>query len=89
MNSKILLTDGEMAMIEAVHTEDEWNNVCKVVKKVRGGQYPEDWFMRIIVSGIAARITARFGADADLHFGSIGKNGEFKEDGVIKTGLQN
>ena len=54
------LTDAEMAAIEAVTTEEGWNDVCQTIKRTHGGGYPYDWFERVNKSGLMARIFARF-----------------------------
>ena len=54
------LTDAEMAAIEAITTEEAWNDLCTTIKRSHGGGYPYDWFERVNRSGLMARIFARF-----------------------------
>lgn len=54
------LTDDEIKQLEAARSEKEWNDACDAVKRTRGGQYPGDWWSRVMVSGLAARVTSRF-----------------------------
>lgn len=56
----MLITDEELNMLEACNTEEQWNAACDRIKGARGGTYPEDWFFKVLVSGMVGRITARF-----------------------------
>jgi len=58
----MLLTDEELQTLESANTEDEWNDACDKVKKARGGQYPQDWFKRVIAGGVLERFGNRSGA---------------------------
>lgn len=55
------LTDEEYAALNLVTTEASWFEVCAMVKERRGGEYPNDWYLRVIASGLLVKITARFG----------------------------
>jgi len=46
------LTDEEIQLLLNTKSETEWNATCDKVKHARGGQYPHDWFMRVVVSGL-------------------------------------
>lgn len=54
------ITEQELAMLEAVATEDEWNEACDKIKKARNGTYPPDWWTRVRLSGMMGRIVKRF-----------------------------
>ncbi len=56
-----MLTLEELSKLAACKSEPEWNAICDEVKKVRGGMYPRDWFQRVQVSGLAARVVASWG----------------------------
>ena len=49
------LTDSEMVKLENTKSAVEWNMACDDIKRARGGQYPPDWFDRIVVSGQMSR----------------------------------
>lgn len=51
------LTDDEIATLEASRNEREWNAACDAVKRARGGRYPDDWLGRVMLSGLAARVS--------------------------------
>ncbi len=55
------LTTEETAQLNAASTEDEWNDVCDAVKKARDGDYPPDWYAKVIVGGVMADFTQRAG----------------------------
>lgn len=45
------LTVDELAALEAATTEAEWNAVCDCVKAARGGEYPADWYEKVLTKG--------------------------------------
>lgn len=54
------ITDAELEKLKAAKTAAEWNAVCNEIKKARGGQYPNDWWPKVQLSGLMAEVTARF-----------------------------
>lgn len=59
-NSKMLLTDAEMTRLKDTKTAQEWDAACDAVKNARGGAYPEDWFAKILMSGVMARVQSNW-----------------------------
>ena len=57
-----MLTDQDMRDLEATACEEQWNAICDRVKTENDGQYPSDWFERVIMSGLAARTVERWKA---------------------------
>jgi Flp pilus assembly protein TadB len=53
--NKNYLTAEEMVALESTESEEEWNAVCDAVKGARYGQYPYDWYDKVLRSGLAAR----------------------------------
>ncbi len=49
-----------ISLMEGSKSDQEWDDNCDVVKERCGG-YPTWWFRAIILSGLCARVTARFG----------------------------
>lgn len=45
--------------MESSKSETEWNANCEKVKAACGG-YPDFWYHAIILSGLAARVIAKF-----------------------------
>lgn len=48
------LTEEEFAEIQSCESEAVWFDICRRVKEARGGQYPNDWFPRVVNSGLAS-----------------------------------
>lgn len=46
------LTDAEMEKLEACKTEAEWDATCDEIKRARGGDYPPDWFAKVVLAGL-------------------------------------
>lgn len=69
------ITDQEIEMLEAVQTEDEWNEACDKIKQVRNNQYPSDWWGKVRMSGLMDRVFARFGATTELSVSVINIQG--------------
>ena len=49
------LTDAEIIDLGKTRNEREWGEVCDRIKAARGGNYPREWFRRIVVSGFMAQ----------------------------------
>ena len=49
------LTDNEVTKLENTKSAAEWKVICDEIKMARGGQWPPDWFDRIVVSGRMSR----------------------------------
>ena len=45
------ITDQEMSAMVDCKTEHEWNDLCSKMKAARDGQYPSDWYVKIIATG--------------------------------------
>lgn len=52
------LTEDEMNILRSTKSEDEWNNACDQVKKARGGRYPDDWYVKVILSGFLYNLSS-------------------------------
>jgi hypothetical protein len=49
------LTESELATLKAAKTQAEWNAACDAVKRVRSRAYPNDWYEKVIASGLVAK----------------------------------
>ena len=49
------LTAEELQHLSNASTADEWNGICDAVKDKRHGQYPPDWFAKVLASGLAQK----------------------------------
>jgi len=45
------LTDAELARLRACKTSREWGAVCDEIRRVRGGEYPPDWYEKMLATG--------------------------------------
>lgn len=54
------ITNEELAALEATKNETEWNNTCDAIKAAHGG-YPADWWPKVMMSGLAARVAQKWG----------------------------
>jgi hypothetical protein len=54
------ITIEELQKLRNTKSESEWNAVCDEVKAARGGQYPPDWFMKVMISGLARVVQANW-----------------------------
>ena len=54
------LTDAELAKLKASKNETEWNATCDEVKAARGGQYPPDWYQKVLASGVAGTVQSKW-----------------------------
>jgi len=68
MKTRTDLTGAELKTLEACQTATDWSRACDAIKLAHGGGYPTDWYAKVIQSGMANRIAARWGSDAELHF---------------------
>lgn len=50
------LTDKEIEKLRATKSELEWDIICDEIKCLRNEDYPVDWFLRVIASGLMAKI---------------------------------
>ncbi len=55
------LTEEEIEGLKNAATEDEFNSLCDKIKRVRGGQYPPDWFSMVVQSGLGLMKDAKIG----------------------------
>lgn len=65
------ITTEEIAKLEASKSEREWNKTCDEIKAARGGQYPPDWWPKVMRSVLCARVAATFGKTDGITIESI------------------
>ena len=66
------LTDEEIASLEACSSESQWNATCAEIKKVRGGKFPPDWYVKMLASGKMHSIVSKFGGDDRIRITTYG-----------------
>ncbi len=82
------LTQDEINQLEVVQTEDEWNAACKTIKKTHGDRYPDDWFAKVLQSGLSNRVLARFGEKPGMYLSSVGDDGKVKDTKFIENNFE-
>lgn len=50
------ITQDELKKLKSSKTMEEWDATCDAIKAARGGQYPPDWFRKVMMSGLAASV---------------------------------
>jgi len=64
------ISEEELASLNAVQSEDEWCAACVKIKDARGNKYPNDWYEKVLKSGMMDRIAAQWGGDSKIHISS-------------------
>ena len=54
------ITQEELSNLTLAASEKEWNAACDAIKCARGGQYPPDWYAKVVLSGLAAIVRANW-----------------------------
>ena len=65
------LTYEEVIMLGDCQSEEDWGNACRKIKGARNGNYPEDWWDRVKLSGLMDRVMSRWGQTSDLKVSSF------------------
>lgn len=50
------ITEDELDLLRGCKTEEEWNDACDEIKRIRNGFYPNDWYTKVIASGLASAV---------------------------------
>lgn len=58
--ANILITEAELDGLAKTSTMDEWNALCKKVKDARDGEYPGDWYAKVMITGMLGDAEERF-----------------------------
>ena len=46
------MTETQIQQLLRTKSEAEWNAVCDEIKRTNGGDYPSDWYARVIIAGV-------------------------------------
>jgi hypothetical protein len=65
------ITDKELLLLESCKSEKDWSIAAKRIKDERGGEYPDDWWEKVKMSGLMARVTEQWGGSAELSITSF------------------
>jgi hypothetical protein len=68
MNSQpAAISRAELSMLRSCQSNQDWSQACTTIKNARDGiSYPQDWWARVISSGLADQVMARWGETSDL-----------------------
>ncbi len=70
MSDRSPLTEVERALLLTCASEEEWSQIVPLLKKARGGTYPEDWFEQVIApGGIISKLRAKWNDPGALGIG--------------------
>ena len=61
-----MITEEELAMLEACQSANDWSEATKKIKDARGQSYPEDWWEKVKLSGMMDRIFSRWGESGEV-----------------------
>lgn len=50
------LTSEELSKLENASTGDAWDAIVDEILAARGGEYPPDWYAKVLASGLADRM---------------------------------
>lgn len=50
------ITNEELSKLRSTRSEQEWNSICDEIKAARNGQYPPDWWAKVMMSGLASAV---------------------------------
>jgi hypothetical protein len=50
--SNLPLTNNELQKLKDATSVSAWNQACDDIKEIRLGNYPSDWFQKVIQSGL-------------------------------------
>lgn len=57
------ITEAELTKLEKTKSAEEWNATCDEIKKARGGNYPPNWWAKVMMSGVAAKAKSNWSCD--------------------------
>lgn len=57
MDQNLLLTEQEIENLKQTKSASEWNKACDAIKQARNGQYPRDWWTKMMMSGLITQIS--------------------------------
>ena len=62
------MTEEQMQSLESCQSASEWRKACDEIKASTPSKvcYPDDWFEKVVESGLMDRITSRWGGSSDL-----------------------
>ena len=65
------ISDKELRLLENCKSETDWSIAVNRLKDARGGEYPDDWWEKVKMSGLMDKILSQWGASSDLSIKSF------------------
>lgn len=72
------ITTEELETLNNCQSAEDWSDACDAIKDVRGGQYPEDWWDKVKLSGMMDKIMSRWGSNSSIKTSSFLTRPPFK-----------
>ena len=66
-----ILTNEELELLDQVQSSAQWGQACDQIKRNHGGQYPNDWWTTMKLSGKMDEILGRFGEDSRISLNGV------------------
>jgi hypothetical protein len=73
------LTAEELDQLKSCKNDEEWGAACRAVKEVRNGQWPPDWYEKVIKPGLIDQVLGKGAGDVSFH--AVNEEGELEEVG--------
>jgi hypothetical protein len=55
------ITAQQIEQLRSTLSITEWKTVRDTIKRSNGGNYPDDWWVQLMTSGLSAKVTQEFG----------------------------
>ena len=65
------ITHEELQRLEDCQSAQDWADACDAVKEARDGQYPDDWWDEVKLSGMMDRVLGRWDESSELKVASF------------------
>ena len=62
------LTQEELGVLKSCNSEAEWSAACDEIKRVRNGKYPFNWWVKVVLTDLRARVAAGWGGDDKIRY---------------------
>lgn len=64
------ITDKELRNLESCQEANDWTIVVNNILRSRGGDYPDDWWEKVKMSGLMDKVFKRWGDSSELKISS-------------------
>ena len=71
------LTAEELDQLKSCKNDEEWGAACRAVKEVRKGQWPPDWYEKVIKPGLIDQVLGKGAGDISIN--AANEKGELEE----------